>query len=64
MKHTFPRISEATTKEGVYVGPQFRQLIQGIKFEDQLSEVENDAWKSFRNVTAKFYGKSQGRKLS
>jgi hypothetical protein len=51
-------ISEAQIKEGVFVGPQLRQLIQGTKFEDQLREAEKDAWKSFRNVTAKFFGKS------
>jgi hypothetical protein len=59
-----PRISESKIKEGIYVGPQLRQLIQGIKFEDHLNEVGKDAWKSLRNVTAKFGGKSQGRKLS
>jgi hypothetical protein len=35
-----------------------RELIEDDRFEDQLSEVEKDAWKSFRNVTAKFFGKS------
>jgi hypothetical protein len=56
-------ISEAQIKEGVFVGPQLRQLIQGIKFEDQLSEVEKDAWKSFRNVTAIFLGEIIGQKI-
>jgi hypothetical protein len=58
LKDKFPRISETKMKEGVFVGPPIRQLTQGIKFEDQPSEVEKDAWKSFRNVTAKFSGKS------
>jgi uncharacterized protein YhbP (UPF0306 family) len=58
LKHKFPRISKAQIKEGVFVGPQLRQLIQGIKFDDQLSEAEKDARKSLRNVTAKLFGKS------
>jgi len=35
----FSRISDAKIKDGVFVGPQIRDLIQVVKFEDQLSEV-------------------------
>jgi hypothetical protein len=41
LKHWFPRISDAKMKEGIFVGPQTRELIQDIKFEDQLHEVGN-----------------------
>jgi hypothetical protein len=54
LKNNFPRISNAEIKEGVFVGPQIRELIQNVKFEDQLSELEKAAWKSFKNVTTKF----------
>ena len=30
--------------------------MQEVKFENQLSEVENAAWKSFTNVTTNFWG--------
>jgi hypothetical protein len=43
-------------KEGLFVGPQIRELIQDVKFEDQLSEVENAGWKSFKSVTTSFLG--------
>ena len=33
-KNTFPRIGDVKTKEGVFVGPQVRELIQNIKFEE------------------------------
>jgi hypothetical protein len=36
LKNTFPRIRDAKIKDGVFFGPQIRQLIQDIKFEDQL----------------------------
>ena len=36
----FPRISKPKFKEGVLVGPQIRDLIQEVKLEDQLSELE------------------------
>jgi len=53
-KRMFPRISKSKFKEGVLVGPQIRELIQDVKLEDQLSEVEKAAWKSFKNVTTNF----------
>jgi hypothetical protein len=32
--------SDAKIKEGVLAGPHIRELIQDVKFVDQLSEVE------------------------
>jgi hypothetical protein len=32
LKNTFPRISDTKIKEGLFVGPQIRELIQDIKF--------------------------------
>jgi hypothetical protein len=58
LKNKFPRISDAKIKEGIFVGPQIRELIQDVKFEEQLSEVETAACKSFKNVTKSFFGKS------
>jgi DNA repair photolyase len=40
LKNMFSMISDAKIKVGVFVGPQIKELIQDIKFEDQLSEVE------------------------
>jgi hypothetical protein len=56
LKNKFPRTSDAKIKEGVFAGPQIRELIQDIRFEDQLSEVERAAWKSLKNVTSNFVG--------
>ena len=52
----FSRIIEAKFRERVFAGPQIRELIQDVKFEDQLSEVERAAWKSLKTVTSKFVG--------
>jgi hypothetical protein len=43
LKNKFPRISDAKIKEGIFVGPQIRELIQLVKFEDQLSVAEKTA---------------------
>ena len=56
LKNKFPELSDDKIKEGVFVGPQIRELKQDVKFEEQLSEVEKAAWKSFKNVTTNFLG--------
>jgi hypothetical protein len=35
----FPRISDAKIKGEAFVGPQIKELVQDVKFEDQLIEV-------------------------
>jgi hypothetical protein len=60
--NTFPRISDAKFREGVFAGPQIGELIEDGKFEDQLSEVERTAWKSRKIVTTKFVGNYKAEK--
>ena len=52
LKNTFLRKSEANIKEG----PQIRELIKDVKFEDQLREVGKKAWKLSKNRTTNFLG--------
>ena len=52
----FPKISEAKIKEGVFVGPQIRQLHQDEIFEHLLNDVDKEAWISFREVVNNFLG--------
>ena len=40
MKNKSVRIGDGKIEEEMFVGPQIRELIQDVKFEDQLSEVE------------------------
>ena len=42
LKNKFSRISDVEIKEGVFVGCQIRELIQDVKFEGQLNEVEKE----------------------
>jgi hypothetical protein len=58
LKNTFTRKNDAEIKEAPFFGTQIRELIQDVTFEDQLSEVEKAAWKSSKNVTNSFFGKS------
>ena len=41
-----------------------RELIQDVRFEDQLSEVEKIAWKSFKIVTTNFMFNHKAEKCS
>ncbi|UYV76634.1 hypothetical protein LAZ67_14001539 [Cordylochernes scorpioides] len=49
-------IIEAKIKEGIFVGPQIRELQQDGNFQNSLNEVEAAAWNSFRNVCKNFLG--------
>ncbi|UYV79127.1 hypothetical protein LAZ67_17001185 [Cordylochernes scorpioides] len=59
LKQIFSSISEAKIKEGIFVGPQIRELQQDGNFQNSLNEVEAAAWNSFRNVCKNFLGSVQ-----
>ncbi|UYV73134.1 hypothetical protein LAZ67_10001919 [Cordylochernes scorpioides] len=56
LKQKISSISEAKIKEGIFVGPQIRELQQDGNFQNSLNEVESAAWNSFRNVCKNFLG--------
>ena len=43
---TFPRLSEAKLKEGIFIGPQIRDIIKGKYFDKLLQGTEKAAWDS------------------
>ena len=46
----------AKLKEGIFVGPQIRRILDDTKFENLLTEVEKAAWNSFKSVVKNFLG--------
>jgi len=52
----FPRLSEAKLKEGVFIGPQIRDLIKDEYFDTTLQGDEKAAWDSFKFVVKGFLG--------
>ena len=46
----FPKLSEAKIKEGVFVGPQIRELLKDKRFDEIIVGKEKAAWESFREV--------------
>ncbi|GBP26486.1 hypothetical protein EVAR_85988_1 [Eumeta japonica] len=56
LKTKFPRISDAKMKEGIFVGPQIRELMNDSNFESTLNEAEQRAWTAFVEVCHNFLG--------
>ncbi|GBN16426.1 hypothetical protein AVEN_126509-1 [Araneus ventricosus] len=56
LKTKFPRLSEAKIKEGIFVGPQIRQLFKDATFMKHLNRKEKRAWIAFKNVCMNFLG--------
>lgn len=48
--------SDAKLKEGVFVGPEIRELILDDEFKTQLQPVELAAWEAFISVVHNFLG--------
>jgi hypothetical protein len=48
-------ISYTKIKDGVFVGPHMKELIEYVKCEDQLSEVEDTKQKSLKKMSPPFF---------
>lgn len=56
LREKFPRLSDAKLKEGVFVGPQIKKLINDNGFDKSLQPIEKTAWKCFKNCVSGFLG--------
>lgn len=56
LKSVFPNLSDAKIKEGVFVGPQIKKLLNDPSFNYVLTPDEAEAWKSFQKVVNNFLG--------
>ena len=56
LREKFPRLSEAKLKEGMFIGPQIRDLIKDEYFDKLLQGDEKAAWDSFKLVVKGFLG--------
>jgi len=52
----FPNVSDAKIKDGIFIGPQIRELMQDKHFEEDLNETERNAWLSFKRICKDFLG--------
>ncbi|GBN07400.1 hypothetical protein AVEN_229699-1, partial [Araneus ventricosus] len=58
----FPKESETKIKEGIFVGPKFRQLMKDLVFESKLTKKEAAAWTSFKELEKSFFGNHKAEK--
>ena len=61
-KEMFPRLSEAKLKDGIFIGPQIRDLIKDEYFDKLLQGDEKAAWDSFKFVVKGFLGNRRAQK--
>lgn len=54
-----PSLSEAKINEGIFTGPQIRELLKNKEFERLMTDKEKAAWQSFREVTKNFFGNNK-----
>jgi len=56
VRSNFPNVSDAKIKEGIFIGPQIRELMQDKEFIEDLNETERNAWLSFKRICKDFLG--------
>ena len=54
LRNQFPNVSDAKIKEGIFIGPQIRELMQDKQFDEDLNETERNAWLSFKRICKDF----------
>ena len=61
LREKFPRLSKAKLKEGIFIGPQIRDLIKDEYFDKPLQGDEKAAWGSFKFVIKGFLGNGRAQ---
>jgi len=56
LRNKFPNVSDAKIKEGIFIGPQIRELMQDKQFDEDLNGSERNAWLSFKRICKDFLG--------
>jgi len=54
LRNKFPDVSDAKIKEGMFIGPQIRELMQNKQFDEDLNETERNSWSSFKRICKDF----------
>ena len=55
-RQMFPSISEAKVKGSIFAGPQIRRMLASEELEEQMSDLEGNAWQAFRMIVEGFLG--------
>ena len=52
----FPRINPDKLKSDIFDGPQIRELMKDLMFDEALREAKLSAWQSLKSVVTNFLG--------
>ena len=50
LRNNFPNVSDAKIKEGIFIGPEIRELMQDKQFDEDQNETERNVWLSFKRI--------------
>jgi len=50
VRNKFRNVSDAKIKDGIFMGPQIRELMQGKQFDEDLNETERNAWLPLKRI--------------
>jgi hypothetical protein len=64
LRKKIPKISEAEMKDGIFVGPQIKQLFEDHDFSTKLKATERRAWEASENVCGTFLGNEKAENYS
>ena len=62
LRETFLKLSDAKLKEGIFIGPQIREIINDDLFEQLLTETEKSVWLTFKAGCLNFLGNLKAEK--
>ena len=62
VRNKIPNVSDAKIKEGIFIGPQIKELMQDKQFDEDLIETESNAWLSFKRMCKDFLGNHKAAK--
>ena len=56
VRNKFPNVSDTKIKEGIFIGPHIKELMQDKQFDKDLHEADRNAWLSFKRICMDFLG--------
>jgi hypothetical protein len=56
VRNKLPNTSDAKIKEGIFIGPQIRELKEDKLFDEDLNETERNSWLLFKRICKDILG--------
>jgi hypothetical protein len=50
VRNKFPNVTDVKIKEGIFIGPQIRELMQDKLFDEDMNETDRNAWLIFKRI--------------